>query len=751
MLKYLFFAVFGWLLIGCVGAFAAASVDPATCIRVKYFASDSIRISPDGKRVAYLVKSANLDSNENDYALYVEDLSKHGLVANAPLITTLDAAQLTWIGDGRQIALLSRQAGSIAVMLVDTTTGQIQVIARAPTDIREFSIDREGKTLVFATEEPRSSAEEVPSQKDHERGFRIPFRKASESSELERRVFLTRRIGIEEWTEPAPVVLESPFTKKSVTILPYTYSLRLSLSPNGRFVLVSYLVSDGIPQEWLQSKWVQEIVNSSGPLLITVLHDLKSGATAMPFRSPWAYSITPLWSPDSGSFLESASAPAGSKLESEDEQSGKRGNAHLFSVDLSGKNVRVATGYSGARVLPLSWNSNDEAAIQIDSTTVVTVARDSDGWHNTSTLRLPLDERFHCFGLATDGHTFVGSFESPTDSPRLFLFRSGEPEVTPFADINPRLRELPMANTEEVRWKTSSGYEVTGLLFKPATYTRGSRYPLVIQTQPNYGGYVCDSGEFHFPSFCPQPLASAGIVYLIRTMGDNQRRMDDQPRYPKGYPGGIGEAAFYMDVWDSAVETLSKEGIVDRSKVGIIGFSRTGWYTEFALAHGTVPYAAATLADNVQYSLAEYWLLHSESYMRGADAMYGGPPYGKGLANWQKYSVSFALENIKTPILLETMGHSVPYLNQQAPPISMSAVFDVFAGLNQLGKPVEWYYYPDEEHTPDHPLARLASVTRNVDWYRFWLTGYEDPNPAKVEQYKRWRELRDSYRDKPGE
>jgi hypothetical protein len=29
-----------------------------------------------------------------------------------------------------------------------------------------------------------------------------------------------------------------------------------------------------------------------------------------------------------------------------------------------------------------------------------------------------------------------------------------------------------------------------------------------------------------------------------------------------------------------------------------------------------------------------------------------------------------------------------------------------------------------------------------VDWFRFWLKGEEDPDPAKVEQYARWRELR---------
>ena len=751
MLKTACFAVFGCLLVGCSGPFAAAQVDPATCIGVKYFANDSIKISPDGKRVAYLVKSANLDTNENDFALYVEDLSGQRLASHTPLITLVDASQLAWIGDGHWIALLARRVGRVGVIAVNTVTGEIQTIAQTPADIQEFSVDRNGETVVFATEVPRSSADDLPSEKENERGFRIPFQTAGESSELERKIFLTRRTGTGAWSAPVAVTLESPFTKKLLTTLPYTYSLRLSVSPNGRFVLVTYLVSDGLPSEWLKSRWVHEIVDSSGPLLITVLHDLESGDTSMPLATPWAYSLTPLWSPDSRSYFESASAPPGSQLENEDEQSEKRGNAHLYWVDFSAKKAELATAYSGDRVLPLTWNSNNEAEIQIDSKTVVTAVHDSGGWNDKSILSLPLQKRFHCLGLATDGHTFVGSFEGPTDAPRLFLFRRGQTTVTPIADINPQLKEIPMATAEEIHWKTSTGFEVNGLLFKPASYNPHHRYPLVIQTQPNYGTYVCDGGDVHFPSFCPQPLASAGILYLIRIEGDNERRMDDQPNYPKEYPGGLGEAAFYMDMWDSAVEKLSEEGIVDRTKVGIIGFSRTGWYTEFALTHGKVHYAAATLTDNVQYSLAEYWLLRSTSYMRGADAMYGGSPYGKGLANWEKYSVSFTLENISSPILLETMGHGVQYQNWQAPPIYLSAVMDVFAGLDRLGKPAEWYYYPNEGHTPDHPLARLASVTRNVDWYRFWLTGYEDPSPAKVSQYERWRQMRDLHRHRQGE
>jgi hypothetical protein len=38
---------------------------------------------------------------------------------------------------------------------------------------------------------------------------------------------------------------------------------------------------------------------------------------------------------------------------------------------------------------------------------------------------------------------------------------------------------------------------------------------------------------------------------------------------------------------------------------------------------------------------------------------------------------------------------------------------------------------------------RLASQGGSVDWFRFWLKGEEDPDPAKAEQYKRWRGLRE--------
>jgi hypothetical protein len=238
-------------------------------------------------------------------------------------------------------------------------------------------------------------------------------------------------------------------------------------------------------------------------------------------------------------------------------------------------------------------------------------------------------------------------------------------------------------------------------------------------------------------------MADAGMMYLIRTIPPTWKQNEEEDHYPKGYPGGIGEAAFQADLWESAVKTLDHRGLIDADRVGIIGFSRSGWYTAFALTHSSIRYRAATITDNVQYGLAEYWLLHRAAVMRGSDTMYGGPPIGPALKNWLDYSISFNVDKIHTPVLMEEMGYGVAYDNVKAPPLNLATKWDLFADLNRLKKPVELYFYPNEVHQPDHPQARLATLQRNLDWYRFWLQDDERPNPEDPDQYVRWRSLRE--------
>ena len=58
------------------------------------------------------------------------------------------------------------------------------------------------------------------------------------------------------------------------------------------------------------------------------------------------------------------------------------------------------------------------------------------------------------------------------------------------------------------------------------------------------------------------------------------------------------------------------------------------------------------------------------------------------------------------------------------------------------------YVFPNEPHNKFQPRHKLAVYTRNLDWFRFWLQGYEDPVPSKAAQYAYWRTMRSSLHER---
>ena len=108
--------------------------------------------------------------------------------------------------------------------------------------------------------------------------------------------------------------------------------------------------------------------------------------------------------------------------------------------------------------------------------------------------------------------------------------------------------------------------------------------------------------------------------------------------------------------------------------------------------------------------MGEYWLNHDPESLRLWDSMYGGPPYGATLKNWLDYSVSFNLDKIHTPLLMEVMGYGDLDDTPGKIPAGLADAYEVFTGLNRLRRPVEMYYYPEDVHQPNHPSARLATL-----------------------------------------
>jgi dipeptidyl aminopeptidase/acylaminoacyl peptidase len=298
-------------------------------------------------------------------------------------------------------------------------------------------------------------------------------------------------------------------------------------------------------------------------------------------------------------------------------------------------------------------------------------------------------------------------------------------------DPNPQLKSLGLGQVTVYRWRDKGGRQWKGGLFKPSDYKPRQRYPLVIQTHGFTESKFIPSGTFP-TAFAAQEFAAAGILVLQAPDAGicPSSTADEGPCNALGY--------------ESAAKQLVSEGVVDPEKVGIIGFSRTCYSVMELLTTSPLHLQAASVTAGVMANYLQYMMLvdwQGNSHAQLYDSLIGSRPFSNGLKRWLARSPDFNLDKVTAPLLVVAEGRP-----------SVLFMWEAYAGLRYLNKPVELVMLKTDEHVLTNPAVRLASQGGSLDWFRFWLQGYEDSDPPKAEQYQRWETLCDMQRaQNPGQ
>lgn len=714
-----------------------AVVRPTDCVNVRYITG--VWMNKEGTAAAYLVKAPNIPANRNDDVLYVKQIDDGTTAPGTPIIRGADISDVQWTGDDKHIAMMMFVGGTRTPTIVELSTGAIEAPATGNNSLDQLTVDASASTIAYSMVlvGPKKYGGVEPTDADIARGYRISLDDSAQAAYAVKTIYIQRKTADGKWARPEEVTVEDPLTRSKPVL---KYARNLSLSPDGKHLFLTYL-TDRLPAEWLTNPFVRVVERQLGQYEIMCLYNLEDGTTKLAFNMIVEHS-RPVWSRDSTTIFLDTHSPLGSIWEAEDIKDHRisASDVHLFAVNVtSGVASEVLRDAPNHDEGPLFELPNGDVMVRTKGASIGRFHRVGNSWHEVGSITQPHGAGYTRF-VTTNGTQLIGVHESVTVPENLFSYEAGNDQMRVLTDINPQLKDLRFATTKTIQWKTKDGLDIDGILFLPPDYVPGRPYPLVVQTKGESGWFACDSGAVHYPSFAPQPLATAGILYLARSYSENWNYQNEIDHRPKGYPGGINEVVEQTDVWDSAVDTLVSQGIADPDKIGIIGFSATGWQVDFSLFHSSIHYAAATAADNVTYDVSEYLLYPFASQVE--EQMYGGSPFGKARDNWKDYSISFNLDKVHTPLLMEVMGNGVHDDKPDYVPKILGVQQEIAYGLTRLKKPVELYYYPNEEHSPDHPQARLASIQRNVDWYRFWLQNYEDPDPSKTDQYNRWRHLK---------
>lgn len=261
-----------------------------------------------------------------------------------------------------------------------------------------------------------------------------------------------------------------------------------------------------------------------------------------------------------------------------------------------------------------------------------------------------------------------------------------------------------------IHWRDRKGRRFTGQLLRPEDIS--GPVPLFI-TYYSCSGYLRGGLGDEFPL---RALAERGIAALCIN------------RYPA--PDGNGKNTEAYGIAQSGIEAvvdqLARTGVIDRSKVGMGGVSFGGESTIWIAMHSNL--LSAMSIANVLLTPTYYWFnavagREVPEVLRTGWGI-GDPDHDR--RGWRELSPAFNADRIQAPLLM------------QLPEQEYRPNVELLARLQRAGRPVELWAFPDEVHIKWQPRHQLAANARNLDWFRYWLQGWIDPDPAKAAQYRRW-------------
>ena len=683
---------------------------------------DFASFSPDGRSFVVLLKKGNLENNTNEYSMVLfrtdevlRSAKPRTLVKMASSSNREAIQSVTWLKDNDTILFLGEHPGETSqIYSVQCSTGIVKRLSNHPTSVVAYSSDAKGDEIVYAAERPLVK---VASDKVLREGFAVGDEAMSDviAGEIHDDLlylFVTKAGEISSRSLAIPPGLQGELAR-----LPHFF-----LSPDGRNVVVELNLTD-LPEAWRQ-------YDGEALLKRVLTHKVAKGKASWVFRygiidtetgrarvlldAPVGYHGAEVaWSPDGASVvLTGVYLPISDPAQAD--PSVAQGKTFVAEVNLDSLRYSVIAHQN---LKFINWDPRNNVITFEDRTPEL--SRDTPA----RSYYAKADGAWKKLDKATSEDTKnlpeILAEQSLNDPPKIVARNRSTGEKALLLDLNPQFAQIQLGREEAIKYTIADGSEIQAGLYLPPDFDSSKKYPLVVQTHgfdPN--GFWVD-GSFT-TGFAAQALAAKGMLVL---------QIPDLHKWDET----TEEAPNMSDVLKRGIDVVEKRGILDRERVGIIGFSRTGLYVHYMLTHEGFHIAAAVVADGTDAGYSSYiQFLGSSPYTADdSEMIIGGLPWGPAISLWVERSPEFLLQKVQAPLLLQAPREA-----------SIGFEWAFFQGLRRLGKPVELVYLPGSSHIIQKPWNRMVSQQGDVDWFCFWLKGEEDPDPAKKEEYTRWRELR---------
>jgi dipeptidyl aminopeptidase/acylaminoacyl peptidase len=640
--------------------------------------------SPDGRHLAYVLRTTDMDANKGVRSIWLMDLKTGNLRKFASGSGNSDTPQ--WSPDSKYVYFLSTRSGSSQVWR-QGIEGEAQAVTQLPLDVGSFKLSPRADRIVVSLEVFADCATLACSKK------RLDDHAASKASGV-----LYDKLFVRHWDTWANGSRSQLFVASlkadgsigdtrlltrgidgDVPSKPFGDASEYSFTPDGKSLIFSARIA-GRTEAWSTNfdLYSVELEGKKQPVNLTA--------------DNLAWDAQPLVTPNGRSLVYLAMKRPGFEAD----------RFHIMVRDLrSGK----------TRELAPKWDrSPDRIALSENGSTLYATA-DELGQKPIFALnlvgggsikKLTGEGNVSGFNLSEDGLVFVqNNLAAPDDLYRI-AWNGTTTQLTRHNAA--QLAAIEMAPYEQFSFEGAGGDKVYGYVMKPAGYEPGKKYPTAFII---HGGPQGSMGnDFHYRW---NPEVFAGMGYSVVWID---------------FHGSTGYGQAFTDSisgdWGGKPLEDLKKGLayaaktydyVDADHACALGASYGGFMVNWIASQWNDGFKCLVTHDGVfdsrsmAYATEELWFDEWE---------HGGTPYDKPEA-YERFNPAAHVAQWKTPMLIVhgQLDYRIPVEQGLA----------AFTALQRRGIDSQFLYFADENHW-------VLKPHNSIQWYdtvQAWLDHYLKP------------------------
>lgn len=619
----------------------------------------AVRVSPDGKRVVYVVSQPVMTADKSEFLSQIYMANADG--SDAVQLTYADKSSTNpqWSPDGKWLAFTSSRGGKNNIYLLHANGGEAEPLTEVKSGVSGFQWSPDGQWVAFLQTDASGEAEEKNSKGKDD------WRWVDESIKQARLYVIPVAKNAQGKREPRKL------TESDYNVADFDWS------PDGKTIVFSH-VKTPVANDWTTAD-------------LSVV-DVASGKAKLWLSSPAAES-DPVYSPD-GKWIA---------LVISDNPPRWGGSGIINLLPASGGAPKALAASFDEQPALIGWAADGKriyfSETRGTTTRIYTINTETNAISEVNKA----DGAYAAIDLNRAG-TMLGFVMQTTSKPvEAYVSRTDGFTPVQVSRANAEMPRPPVGKTEVVRWKSKDGMEVEGLLSYPVGYEAGKRVPLLLVIHGGPSGVFVQSftggtGAYPIASFNAQGYA------VLRV----------NPRGSSGY-GKRFRMANYKD-WGGAdyqdlmtgVDKLIADGIADDARLGVMGWSYGGFMTSWIITQ-TKRFKVASIGAPVTNLMSFTGTADIPSFVPD---YFGGQPWDN-LDLYRAHSAMFNIKGASTPSLIQ---HGEADIR-----VPISQGYELYHALKAQGVPVRMLVLPRQPHGPNEPKMLLKVMQTNLEWFNKYL------------------------------